>query len=168
MNTANSLTLLGLAVTVVILYANLRTWWTGSRDFKTIAPFATYFVYGGAMTMCVGGLLGFLAGCAAGATNTAGEKGVPTVTGTGGGGTLASGTLGRLTPEGGVVVFVATFALIIAWRAAGKNVKKRAFGGAFCGATLCTTAGVAGLMQWLGPAINQLGATLRGIVESGL
>lgn len=168
MTTATQLTLLGLAVTVVVLYANLRTWWTGSRDFKTIAPFATYFCFGGAMTMCVGGLLGFLAGCAAGTTNTAGEKGVPRVTGTGGGGALASGTLGQLTPEGGVVVFIATAALVFAWRAAGKNVKRRMVGGAWCGATLCMTAGVAGLMQWLGPAINQLGATLRGIVESGL
>ncbi|MEU5838795.1 hypothetical protein ABZ820_34740 [Streptomyces diacarni] len=168
MNTATSLTLLGLAITAVILYANLRTWWKSSRDFKTLAPFATYFCFGGAMTMCAGGVLGFLAGCAAGATNTAGEKGVPKITGTGGGGTLASGTLGRLTPEGGVVVFIATAALVFAWRAAGKNVKKRMTGGAFCGATLCLTAGVAGLMQWLGPLINQGGATLRGIVESGL
>lgn len=168
MITANGLSFLGLIATLIILYANLRTWWTGSRNLKSIAPFASGFCFGGAATACTGGLLGFLAGCTVGAANTGGEKGVPKLTGAQGNGALARGDLGTLTLEGGGIVALATVALIISWRAAGKDVKKRMVGGVWCGTTLCVTAGVAGLMQWLIPSINQAGATVRALVESGL
>lgn len=168
MNTADSLTIGGLALALLVLFANARTWWNGGRNLKDIAPYALCFLFGAIATCCAGGLLGWLAGCSAGASNTVGAKAVPGATGTQSGSALAHGDLGSLTPEGGIIVFVATGALIFAWKSADKTVTKRMAGGLFCGSTLCLTAGIAGLMNWLPPVVNQAGAGVRALVESGI
>lgn len=168
MTTADTITYGCLALSLLVIYANLRKWWGGGRKAKDLGPFGGGFLFGAIATVCAGGLLGWLAGCSAGAGNTVGDKAVPGATGTNAGGVLAHGGLGRLTPEGGLIVFIATGALIFAWKSASPEVKKRMSGGLFCGATLCLTAGVASLMNWLPQVVNQAGAGIVAIVEAGI
>lgn len=168
MTTADSVTLGCLGIALLIFYANARKWWNGGRNVKDIAPYAGSFLFGAIATCCAGGLLGWLAGCSAGAGNVVGDKAVPGATGTQASGPLASGDIGSLTSEGGVIVFVATGALVFAWKSAGKDVTKRMAGGLFCGSTMCLTAGVAGLMNWLPTVVNQAGLGVRHFIESGI
>lgn len=165
--TTTQMTLAGVAISLAILALNLRTWWRGGRQLKDLWPFAQTFLLGGIATICAGGILGWLAGCTAQGINTAGEKVVPGTTGTGSG-AIAYGSLGDLSPEGGVVVFLLTVLTVAGWKAAGKQEQRRAIGGAICGATLCLTAGVAGLMDWLPDAINAVGMWGRGALEGSV
>ncbi|MFD0078211.1 hypothetical protein ACFVIY_37920 [Streptomyces sp. NPDC127166] len=161
------LTLAGLALTAVILWANLRPWWTGNRDPKLLAAFGKGAGLGVLGAMCAGGLLGWLAGCAPVVGNAAGSKAVGAVTGAQTGAPLTRGSLsGSLTEEGAVIVFVATVAVVFAWRKAAKDDKKRMVGGLFCGASLCTTAGVAGALSFLPGLVNQAGEQARAAIES--
>lgn len=168
MNTADTITVGCLGLSLLIFYANARKWWNGGRKAKDLGPFGGGFLFGAIATCCAGGLLGWLAGCSAGAGNTVGAKATPGVTGTQAGGVLAHGDLGSLTEAGGMVVFVATGALIFAWKSASPDIKKRMSGGLYCGSTLCFTAGVASLMNWLPPVVNQAGAGIVAIVERGI
>ncbi|MFE6225465.1 hypothetical protein [Streptomyces sp. NPDC057854] len=161
------LTLAGLALTAVILWANLRPWWTSNRDPKLLAPFGKGAALGVVGAMCAGGLLGMLAGCAPQVGSTAGSKAVGAVTGTQSSTALTRGSLsGSLTEEGAVVVFLIAVGVVFAWRKAGKDDKKRMAGGVFCGASLCATAGVAGALQFLPGLVNQTGDAVRAAVES--
>lgn len=161
------LTLAGLALTLVILWANLRPWWTGSRDPKMLAAFGKGAALGVLGAMCAGGLLGWLAGCAPVAGSTAGSKAVGAVTGTQSGTALARGSLsGSLTEEGAVVVFCVAVSVVFAWRKAAKDDKKRMAGGLYCGASLCATAGVAGALSFLPGLVNDTGAQIRAAIDS--
>ncbi|MGW2267084.1 hypothetical protein [Streptomyces koyangensis] len=159
------ITLAGLALSLAIFWANFRPWWKGSREAKQLLPFGQGFILGAVSTVCAGGLLGWLAGCAATAANQGGDKATLGVTGSGAAQPLARGTLGDLTPEGAVLVLLLTVGVILAWRAAGKAERKRVAGGAFVGATLCLTAGVASLLSWLPDTLNQGGGYLRAAIE---
>ncbi|MFB7589361.1 hypothetical protein [Streptomyces sp. NPDC056169] len=162
-----ALTLTGLALTLVILWANLRPWWTGSRDPKMLAPFGKGAALGILSAMCAGGLLGFLSGCAPAVGSAAGSKAVGAVTGAQSSTALARGSLsGSLSEEGAVVVFLLTVGVVFAWKKAGKDDKKRMAGGAFCGATLCATAGIAGALSFLPDLVNQAGTAGRAAFES--
>ncbi|MDJ0460607.1 hypothetical protein [Streptomyces sp. H27-C3] len=165
MNTATTLTLTGLAISLAVMYANLRPWWKGGHEGKALIPFGNGFALGAVSTICTGGLLGWLAGCSAGVANGAGDKSVSAVTGSASSGALTRGSLGSLTPEGAVIVFLVTIGTVIAWKAAGKADKKRIAGGAFCGSTMCLTAGVAGLLAFLPQLLNEAGAQLRTTAE---
>ncbi|NUK07479.1 hypothetical protein HRW18_05505 [Streptomyces lunaelactis] len=159
------LTLTGLAIALAIGYANLRPWWKGGRDGKQLVPFGSGFGLGALATICTGGMLGWLAGCSVQIANRGGEKAIDATTGSANTAALARGDLGDLTPEGGIVVFLIAIGVLLAWRTAGKQDKKRMVGGAFVGCTLCVTAGVAGLLAWLPGLVNTLGMQLRTIVE---
>lgn len=161
-----SLTLAGSAVSIGIIYLNLRPWWKSGRNPKDLAPFAGNFFLGSVSTMCTGGVLGWLAGCSATGVNKAGDTIVHGATGTSGA-AIAHGSLGDLTPEGAVVVFLATVASAAAWKAAGKADKRRMIGGAVSGASLTATAGVSGALYWLPAAVNGVGAGLRTGLEGG-
>lgn len=163
MSTATTLSIGGLGVALAILWANLRPWWKGGRDPKQLLPFGHGFTVGALATVCAGGVLGLLAGCTAGVANTAGRRAVPGTTGTSDG-TIAHASLGQLTPGGGLVVFLLAVGLVIAWKSTGKAEKKRMAGGAFCGSTLCLTAGIAGLLTWLPSVANASGGWLLGLV----
>lgn len=163
--TGTGLTLSGLALSLAIFYANFRPWWNGSRAFKETVPFGQGFGIGALGTICAGGTLGWLAGCSSRIANTGGDKAVRGTTGTGSAGAVTHGDLGQLTPEGAIIVFLLTVGVVLAWRAAGKKDKKRMAGGAFCGSTLCLTAGVASALNWLPDLVNQLGQVLRTAVE---
>lgn len=166
MNTATGLSLTGLALALVIFYANFRRWWTGKRDPKDLAHFGQGFALGALATACSGGLLGWLASCTPGAANDVGDKAVSGVTGATASAPLARASIGSLTPEGAVIVALFTAAVVMSWRAAKKDEKKRMGGGAFCGATLCVTAGIAGLLTWLPGLVNTFGMQLRTMAEA--
>lgn len=167
--TSPGLSLAGLALVLAILWANLRPWWKGNRDPQQLRAFGTGAFLGALSTMCGGGLLGWLAGCAPNAANTSGAKATQGVTGQTPAETVTTGTLGQLTPEGAVVVFLVAVGTVLAFRAAGKQDKKRMVGGAFCGICLCLTAGVAGALGFLPDLINQAGTVLKdGVQGAGL
>ncbi|WP_367138879.1 MULTISPECIES: hypothetical protein [Streptomyces] len=166
MITETSITLAGSAVSVGIAYLNLRPWWKGGRNPKDLLPFGGYFLLGSVSTMCAGGALGWLSGCSAAGVNRAGNAAVHGTTGTAPSGALTHGSLGALSPEGAVVVFIATLAAGAAWKAAGKADRRRMIGGAVCGSTLTLTAGVAGALVWLPGVVNGLGAGLRAALEA--
>lgn len=163
--TSPGLTLAGLALSLAVLWANLRPWWKSTRDPKLLIPFGSGFGIGALGTVCGGGILGWLAGCSTKLANSGGDKAVRGTTGTASSGAITHGDLGQLTPEGAVIVFLLTVGLVLAWKASGKLDKRRMAGGAFCGSTLCLTAGVAGALAWLPDGVNQLGGVLRGAVE---
>lgn len=165
MNTAG-LSLTGLALALVIAFANLRRWWTGKRDPKDLAHFGQGFVLGALGTACSGGVLGWLASCTPGAANSAGDKAVSGVTGASPSAPLTHASIGALTPEGAVIVALFTAAVVFSWRAAKKDEKKRLGGGAFCGATLCVTAGIAGALEWLPDLVNTFGMQLRTMAQA--
>lgn len=168
MSVSYSLTLGGLAIALTILLLNVRTWWKSpGRDPKVLGPFTAGFALGALATICTGGLLGWLAGCTAGITNSIGSKAVPGATGTGDD-VLASGSLGTLTAEGGVIVFLLAVGVFFAWKAASKELKRRMAGGLICGATLCLTAGIAGALDWLPELVNGAGQQVRAAVEGSL
>lgn len=163
MTTATALSIGGLGLSLAILYANLRPWWKSTRDPKQLLPFGHGFAVGALATICSGGLLGWLASCSAGAANTAGKRAVPGTTGTSDG-SIAHASLGQLTPGGGLIVFLLAVGLVLAWKSTEKKERKRMAGGAFCGTTLCLTAGVAGLLAWLPAVVNGSGDWLLGLV----
>ncbi|MHC5259894.1 hypothetical protein ACYSUO_18610 [Streptomyces sp. UC4497] len=165
MTGSTGLTLAGVAAVLVILWANLRPWWKGDRDPAKLKSFGLGSLLGSVSTMCAGGVLGWLAGCSASIANTGGSKGVQAATGKTSDAAITHGNLGQLTPEGAVIVFLLTCATIFAFRAAGKDERKRMVGGTFCGVCLCLTAGVASLLNWLPGLINQAGTILRSSVE---
>ncbi|MEV4440337.1 hypothetical protein AB0K09_15200 [Streptomyces sp. NPDC049577] len=167
MMTDTTLSLAGATVSLGVVYLNLRPWWKGGRAPKDLLPFGGYFLLGSVSTMCTGGVLGWLAGCSAAGVNHAGRQAVHGATGSAPSGALTHGSLGPLTPEGAVIVFLATVAAGLAWKAAGKLDRRRMVGGAVCGSTLTMTAGVAGALFWLPDAVNSLGLSLRTVLEGG-
>jgi hypothetical protein len=164
---ATGLTLAGLAITLTIAWANLRPWWKSNRDLKALIPFGSGMLLGALSTMCSGGLLGWLSGCAPRVTNAVGDKAVRGVTGTSNGTALVRHPLGSLTHDGAVLVFVVTAGVVFAWRAAGKPERKRMSGGALVGCTLCATAGVASLLNWLPDLVNQGAAQIHAALNGG-
>ncbi|MEU7044955.1 hypothetical protein AB0A77_28405 [Streptomyces varsoviensis] len=163
--TTTQLTLAGAAISLAVLYLNVRPWWKGGRNPKDLLPFGGMFLLGAISTACTGGLLGWLAGCTAIGVNTAGNKAVHATVGSAQGSALAHGVLGSLSQEGGVVVFVAAVAAAAAWKAAAKTDKRKMAGGAICGASLTLTAGVAGALSWLPDVANALGLWARTGLE---
>lgn len=166
MNPATGLSLSGLALAIVVLAANLRRWWKGSRDPKDLAHFGQGFALGALATACAGGVLGWLAGCAPGIANQGGQKGVSGLTGASPSSPITHGSIGTLDENGAVVVAIFTMLVLWTWRAAKKDEKKRIGGGLFCGSTLCATAGVAGLLTWLPDLANTVGMQGRTMAEA--
>lgn len=163
--TGPGLTLAGIAIVLVVLWANLRPWWKSDRNPDKLKAFGTGTLLGALSTMCGGGLLGYIAGCAAGAANTGGAKAVAGTTGKQAQASVTTGSLGNLTSEGAVIVFLITCGTIFAFRAAGKDDRKRLVGGVFCGVCLCLTAGVASALNWLPGLINGAGEQLAAAVK---
>jgi len=61
---------------------------------------------------------------------------------------------------------VAAFTLVVlSYKAAGKQDKRRLIGGAYVGSVLCLTAGVAGALSWLPGALNAAGDGVVSAVE---
>jgi hypothetical protein len=147
-----SITTGGLALALVILYANLKTWFKSKdRDPRLLAPFGGGFALGSLSTLCAGGVLGLLATWTVHANNKAGSYAVPGATGQPDS-TLPQGSPGVLDAGGGLTVFFLACAMIIAWRGTGKGdegkaLRRRMAGGVVCGATLAGTVAVAGMLH---------------------
>jgi hypothetical protein len=152
----DALSLGGIAVALAIVVANIKPWWKGGRDPKALAPYGVAFVLGALATICVGGVLGWGASGIASLISTGGDKAVGSVTGTGSA-AVATASMGTLTPPGGVVVFLLLIGVILIWKAAGKQDKKRIAGGFITGATLGFLPGVAAVLVWLPELVNWLG-----------
>lgn len=163
--TTTGATLAGAAIALFILVIQLRKWWTGGRALKDLAPTIQGLITGALGTICAGGLLGWLAGCTRQAANGGGEKVVTGVTGTSSGAPLASGSLGQLTSEGGVVVFLLAGLLVLTYKASSKEDKGKLLGSLAAGFILCATAGVAGMLDGLPGLVNGLGLSARNMLE---
>ncbi|MGW0550544.1 hypothetical protein [Streptomyces altiplanensis] len=158
-------TLAGCTVAVAIMAIYLRKWWTGGRTLKDLFPMVQGFVTGALGTVCVGGLMGWLSGCTRQTANGGGGKVITGTTGTDSGAPLATGSMGQLTPEGGVVVFLITVLLVVSYKAASKDDKGRLLGFLAAGMILCATAGVAGMLTGLPDLVNSLGLSGRNLLE---
>ncbi|MDT0477378.1 hypothetical protein RM863_35180 [Streptomyces sp. DSM 41014] len=160
MTGTTTLSLGGLLAALLILYANLRPWWTSNRELKKLAPFGKGFSAAACAACCPSGLLGWLHHRSGTVANSAGERVGESTTGIAQGQGLTGGQLTGLGITGATVVVIAVYAAVTAWKAAGKDDKKRIIGGAFVGSVLCLTAGVAGLLSWLPAALNAAGAAV--------
>lgn len=160
------LTVGGLGVGLAITGVNLWHWWRSpGRDPKHLAPFGGAFVLGGLSTLC-GGLLGTLGGWTAGANNAAGRNAVRGVAG-GQAGVVAHKAAGQLTPGGALATFLIAVGVVIAWRAANRQLKRRLAGGWWAGATLTLSAGMAGLFVHVVMLVNSVGGGMLGWFNRG-
>lgn len=162
------LSLAGVAVCIAIAYFNLKKWWDGNRELKNLIHFGESSLMGALASLCGGGLLGWLSGCTRQGVSTVGDQAVSGITGTSGGAPIAARSLaGQLTPEGGIVVAVAALITVGLYKAAGKEEKRRVFGGLICGMCLTITAGVAGALNGLPDLVNGFGAAVRSVADKG-
>lgn len=162
------LSLAGALVCIAILYGQIRRWWTGSRDPKLLIHFGQGSLMGGLAALCGGGLLGMLSGCTRQGVSASADQAVSSLTGTSPGTPMAATSLaGQLTPEGAVVVAMGAVVTFIAYKAAGKDDKKRLFAGLIFGSCVIVTAGVAGALAGFPGLVNDIGAAGRGVLETG-
>ncbi|MET9204098.1 hypothetical protein ABZW38_02850 [Streptomyces bacillaris] len=157
MNASTGLSLAGVAIALVIMWANFRPWWRGNRDPKALLPFGAGWLLGALATVCVGGALGWGAAGITGLLSKGGNTAVGSLVGTGPA-ALASTRMGSLTPAGGIVVCLVLAGVIILHRASGKLDRRRIIGGIATGAVLGVLPGVAAQLGWLPETANMLGA----------
>ncbi|MFJ4852409.1 hypothetical protein [Streptomyces sp. NPDC088730] len=155
--TQTGATLAACAIAITIMAVYLWKWWKGGRAIKDLFAMVQGFINGALATICAGGLAGWLAGCTRQVAGGVGGKTVTGTTGADSGTAIASGSLGQLTPEGGVVVVVLFVLLIVSYKTASKDDKGRLIGFCIAGAILCVTAGVAGALDGLPALVNSLG-----------
>ncbi|WP_420169022.1 hypothetical protein [Streptomyces violaceoruber] len=163
--TSTGASLAACAIAIAILGIQLRKWWVGGRAWKDLLPTIQGFVTGGLATICVGGLGGWLAGCTRQLANGGGSKAVTGVTGTDSSSPIAASSLGQLTEEGGVLVFLLAVLLFVTYKAASKDDKGKLLGAMAAGMILCVTAGVAGMLDGLPELVNSLGLSGRNMLE---
>ncbi|MGW1463857.1 hypothetical protein ACWCPT_05815 [Streptomyces sp. NPDC002308] len=169
MNTAQTgATLAGCALALAILGLQLRKWWVGGRAIKDLIPTVQGFITGALGTACAGGLAGWLAGCTRQVASGVGGKVITGTTGTDAGTPIASGAIGALTPEGGVVVFLVMVLLVATYKAAPKEEKGKLVGALASGFVLCATAGIAGMLSGLPDLANNLGTSAGNILAGAL
>ncbi|MFD4264053.1 hypothetical protein ACFWR9_42225 [Streptomyces sp. NPDC058534] len=165
MTATSTLTLGGLLAALIILTCNLYPWWTGGREFKMLAAFGKGFGGAACAAACPGGILGWAHSRSGSVGNSAGEAAGQGLTGARVGSGLTAGQLTGLTATGAVVVVVAVTLVVLSYKTAGKKDKRRIVGGAFVGAVLLLTAGVAGALVWLPDALNGAGDGIVSVVQ---
>lgn len=167
MNTTQTVgaSLAGCAAALGVLFITLRGWWTGGRAMKDLVIPTQAFLTGGLATICVGGLGGWISGCARQGIGGAAGTAISATTGTEAGSPIATASLGQLTPEGGIVVCLLFVAMLLTYKAASKGDKAQLLGCLAAGMILCVTAGVAGALDGLPGLINEAGAAGRGMLE---
>jgi hypothetical protein len=169
----NYVTIGGVTVGLSILAASLVRWWPGLpalrkdalRQFGRLLPFLLAWSYGVLVTLGVGGLIGWFADTTVWITNWLGDAAL--VWGVGGqaGQRSAGAAYIPLTQTGGGIVLILTAALIVTIKKSAKYGNDLKMG-AWCGACLGTSAGVAGLAAVpIAQATNWLGDTLYGAVS---
>ncbi|MFJ5176693.1 hypothetical protein ACIP68_23010 [Streptomyces griseoviridis] len=165
MTGTTTLSLGGLLAALLVLYANLRPWWVGNREMKQLTAFSKGLTAALCAAACPGGILGWTKNRTGGLANSAGETGGQAATGTSQAQTIAGGQLTGLVATGALVVVLAVYAAVVAWRAAGKADRRRIVGGAFVGTVASLTAGVAGALYWLPGFLNGIGDAIVGVAQ---
>ncbi|WAL93976.1 hypothetical protein [Streptomyces sp. Je 1-369] len=160
-----TLTLGGLLAALLVLIANLYPWWTGNREMKQLAAFGKGFIAAACAAACPGGLLGWAHTRSGTIANGAGERTGSVATGTSSASGITNGQLLGLSATGAVIAVCVVFLVVLAYKAAGKQDKKRILGGAFVGSVLLLTAGVAGALAWLPDALNTTGVAVVDAVQ---
>jgi len=163
MTATTALTLGGLLSALLVLYANVRPWWKGGREFSKITAFGKGFCAAACAAACPGGLLGWASHHSGTVANGSGERLGHAATGTTATDSLTTGQLTGLGMTGAAIVVLVVFAVSLSWKDAGKADKRRIVGGAYTGSVLCLTAGVAGMLAWLPRALNAAG---DGVVQA--
>lgn len=156
-----TLTITGAALSLIPLALAVRTWWKGNRAIKPMLPSLWGVVIGASLLLCIGGLFGWIAIKSNSANSAAGDWAVKRTTGHSGG-ALHSGGMGTLTTAGACVLVLVVALAVFVFIKASKPVKLKLAGGAYVGVTLCATAGVAQMMQWLPSTYNYVG---QGVVD---
>ncbi|WP_367572793.1 hypothetical protein [Streptomyces globisporus] len=154
---ATGLSLAGVAIALLIVWANFRPWWKGTRDPKALIPYGSGWLLGALATVCAGGALGWGAAGITGLLSKGGNTAVSSLVGTGPA-ALASTRMGSLTPAGGIVVCIVLAGVILLHRASGKLDRRRIVGGIVTGAVLGFLPGVAAQLTFLPDAANYVGA----------
>lgn len=161
----------GVTVGLMILAWFLTTWWPGLKPLRKDAvrhaagllPFLLAWAYGALTVLGIGGLIGWASRTAVWITSWLGD--VALVWGVGAdAGQRAGGTVYLpLTQTGGALVLILTVIVVVASK---KSKHGRAISsGAWCGATLGTSAGIAGFAAVpLASAANWLGGTVYGVL----
>jgi hypothetical protein len=157
MTATSTLTLGGLLLALIILTFNLYPWWRGGREMKQLAAFGKGATAGVCAAMCPGGILGWSHSRSGTVGNGVGERTGTALTGTTQSQSLTTGQLVGLGTTGAAVVVLVVLVVSLAYKEAGKKDRRRIFGGAYVGSTLCLTAGVAGALAWLPGATNGIG-----------
>ncbi|MFK0296945.1 hypothetical protein ACIQU6_41640 [Streptomyces sp. NPDC090442] len=161
-----TLTVCGAALSLTVVALSVRSWWRGNRAWKPVLPFVGGILIGASLLLCAGGLLGWVAVKAVDANSAAGDWAIRRATGHSGG-ALSHGGMGTLTTAGACVLVVAVAVAVVVYKAAGKKVKAKLGGGVYVGVTLCATAGVAQMMQWLPNAYNSAGQSVVNLLNGG-
>ncbi|MCZ1006353.1 hypothetical protein [Streptomyces lydicus] len=161
------LTITGAALSLIVLSLAIRTWWKGNRAFKPMLPSLWGVVIGASLLLCAGGLLGWVAVKSISANSAAGDWAVKRTTGHSGG-ALHSGGMGTLTTPGACVLVVVVALAIVVFTKASKTIRWKLLGGAYVGVTLCATAGVAQVMQWLPDTYNYAGQSIVDFFNGGV
>jgi hypothetical protein len=158
-----ALSLAGVAVALAVAWANIRPWWKGGRDPKALLPYASALL-GLIATMCVGGLLGWSADGIASLVTGGGDTAVSAAAGTSSA-SVATARMGTLTSAGGVTATLYFFGVLLAFKGAGKQDKRRMVGGLVTGAVLGILPGIVLLLDWLPAGVNDIGAYAEALVE---
>ncbi|MFJ5804851.1 hypothetical protein [Streptomyces sp. NPDC093093] len=164
-------TLGGITVGLAILVHYIVGWWPGLKTLRSSAidhagkllPFAFAWSYGVLAVLTVGGLVGWIFDTTVWISNWLGD--VALVWGVGGQAGQAAATQAYLplTQTGGAVVLLLTVGILAAAKKSkyGSDLKA----GAWCGACLGTSAGIAGFAAVpLAQAANWAGGALYGAV----
>lgn len=158
----------GVTVGLIILAAAVIKWFPGRKKLVSdplecigeALPFVAGWAYGALATLSVGGLIGWAFDTVLWISNWLGDAALWLGVGTDAG-VSSRGTYLPLTAQGSSAVLILTGVVIavIKFRKCGREVKL----GAWCGACLGTSAGVAGLAAVpLAQAANWLGVTVYG------
>jgi len=154
---ATGLSLAGVAVALLIVWANFRPWWKGGRDPKALIPYGSGWLLGALATVCAGGALGWGAAGITGLLSKGGNTAVSSLVGTGPA-ALASARMGSLTPAGGIVVCIVLAVVILLHRASGKLDRRRIVGGVVTGAVLGFLPDAANYVGAWGASLGTKGA----------
>ncbi|MBZ6250372.1 hypothetical protein KVH27_18550 [Streptomyces olivaceus] len=165
MTGTTTLTLGGLLAAVLVLYANLRPWWTGGRQMKQLAAFGKGLAGAFAAAACPGGILGWARQRTGSIANTGGESVGQSATGAAQANAISGGQLAGLVATGAFVAVLVVFAVVLAWKAASDKDKRRIVGGSFVGLVITLTAGGAGALAWLPGALNGVGDAIVALAE---
>jgi|SRR5882757_2614867 len=159
------LTISGLGLSGIVLFLNLRTWWRGKREIKNLKSFGLGALGGASLLLCVGGIFRWVAIKTVSTNSAAGGVVVSKATGVQGSGFLAHGSMGVITVAGAWILLLAIVGIGFIWYGANKVDRHRMLGGAYCGVTLCATAGIAHLMAWLPSIYNGLGGLIASVLS---